>query len=184
MTVAKKTIVEDIMKRDVITIPPSAPVSDLIQRLETSRITGVPVVDEQERLVGVVTSRDVVRLAREIGTVPEATRWGMGLSGTHPEAAFVDSPLEGEFFAYYVTPAGGFVDMREHIRDLPGDAFEGYKVEDIMTPVPVEIGPEATLAEAARLLRDNDVRRALVVSRGQLVGIMTATDILNAVAQG
>jgi len=182
--VTKKTIVEDIMERDVITIPPSAPVSDLIKRLETSGITGVPVVDEQERLVGVVTSRDVVRLAREMGTVPEATRWGLGLRGPHPEAAFVDSPLEGEFFAYYVTPTGGFVDMRDHIRDLPGDAFEGYKVEDIMTPVPVEIGPEATLAEAARLLRDNDVRRALVVSRGQLVGIVTATDILNAVAQG
>jgi CBS domain-containing protein len=184
MTVTQDVPVRDIMEKDVITIPPSSPVSDLIQRLEASGITGVPVVDEQETLVGVVTSRDVVRLAREMGKVPEAARWGLGMRGPHPEGAFVDSPLEGEFFAYYVTPAGGFVDMRDHIRELPGNAFEGYRVEDIMTAAPVTLGPEATLAEAARLLRDKNVRRALVVSSGKLVGIVTATDILNAVAKG
>ncbi|MEX1257458.1 MAG: CBS domain-containing protein [Gemmatimonadota bacterium] len=183
MTVAQDTTVRDILQKDVITIPPNAPVSDLIRRLESSGITGVPVVDEQEVLVGVVTSRDVVRLARDLGTIPEAARWGLGVGGPHPEVAFLDSPLEGEFFAYYVTPGGGFVDMRDRIREIPGDAFDGYSVEDIMTRDPVMIGPDATLAAAARLLRDKNVRRALVVRTGKLVGIVTATDILDAVAE-
>jgi CBS domain-containing protein len=181
-TVVKDIVVQDIMRGDVITIRPSASVSDLIRRLETLGVTGVPVVDEHGSLLGVVTSRDVLRLARDLGEAPEAVRWGLGISGLAAEPAVLDSSLDGEFFAYYVTPAGGFVDVRDRIRELPGNAFDGYSVADIMTPAPVTIGPEATLPEAARLLRRENVRRALVVRTGKLVGIITATDILKAVA--
>jgi CBS domain-containing protein len=175
--------VEDIMQRDVITVPPNAPIADLIQTLQECGISGAPVVDEQEILVGVVSFRDVLRLAWDMEKSPEAMRWGLNIPGPPRESGFIDSPEEGEFYAYYVTPGGGFVDVRDRIREAPSEVFGGYKVEDLMTPTPFTIGPDAPLAELARLLRDRKVHRALVTREGKLVGIVTTTDLLDVVAR-
>jgi CBS domain-containing protein len=177
------TLVRDIMERDLLTVPPNASVASLLKTLEECRITGVPVVDEQEILVGVVTSRDVLRLAKDLGAVPEALRWGLSVAAPPRESACLDVPVEGEFFAYYVTPTGGFVDVRDSIRELPKDVFDGYRVEDIMTRESITIHPDAPLAELAHLLRDQKIHRALVTHSGKLVGIATTSDVLKAVAQ-
>jgi CBS domain-containing protein len=183
MPITDAIAVRDIMKTEVITIGPDAPVSDLVRKLEKASITGVPVVDEEEEILGVVTSHDVLHLAGDLIAVPEAMQWGLGLGSAPAGTNFVRAPLEGEFFAYYVTPDGKYVDVRDNIRELSGDVFEGYSISEIMTPDPVTIEADASLPEAARLLRDEDVRRALVVSSGKLVGIVTATDIIRAVAE-
>jgi CBS domain-containing protein len=177
-------VVKDFMQRDVVTIPPDAPISDLIRVLDRTGITGAPVVDEQDALVGVVSIRDVLRLARELSEAPEAMRWSLGTSGPVKETSFLDAPEEGEFFAYYVTPGGGFVDVRSRIRELPSDLFDGYRVEDVMTREPVTIGMDASLAELSRLLLDRKLHRALVVEGKQLVGIVTTTDVLRHLAEG
>ncbi len=176
------TLARDLMVRDVITVPPNASVADLIHRLDESTISGVPVVDEQETLVGVVSARDVLRLARELSDVPEAMRWGLAVSGPPKETGLIDAPIEGEFFAYYVTPGGEFVDVRDRIRDVPTDSFSGYKVEDIMSPVPLTIHADATVQEVARFLHDHRIHRVLVVDSGRFVGIITTTDLLSEIA--
>lgn len=178
------SVVADIMEWDVVTIPPDASVSDLIQVLEESGVSGVPVVDEREVLVGIVSQRDIVRLARELERVPEAMRWTFGLSGKASEANYVEGPAEAEFFAYYVTPTGGFVDVRDQLRELPADVFDGYRVEDIMTSTPFTVDRGTAIAGLARLLLDRKVHRALVVDGAKLVGIVTTSDILKKVAEG
>jgi len=183
MPITDEVAVRDIMNTEVITIGPDAPVSDLIRKLEKAGVSGVPVVDADEEVIGVVTSHDIFRLAGDLSSVPEATQWGLGMGLAPAGVPFVGAPLEGEFFAYYVTPDGKHVDVRESIRDLTGDVFEGYSVSEIMTPGPITIEADASLPEAARLFRDEDIRRALVVSSGKLVGIITATDIIRAVAE-
>jgi len=176
------TRVKDIMQPEVITVARGDSVAHLIRTLETRGITGVPVTDEDGGLAGVVSSRDVMRLARDLDEVPEAVRWGLSL-GTGPrEGLLLDTPEEGEFFAYYVTPQGGFVDVQDRIRELSGDIFEGYRVEDIMTPAPVTVPEDATIQELARLLRDRRIHRALVVRQGKLAGIVTSMDLLGALA--
>jgi CBS domain-containing protein len=56
---------------------------------------------------------------------------------------------------------------------------------DIMTPNPVSVPAEATLTEAARLMRDEDIGDVLVTQDGQLRGIITDRDIVvRAIADG
>ncbi|MFW5904818.1 MAG: HPP family protein [bacterium] len=178
------TQVRDIMQPDVITIPPNASVQDLVRLLDRHRVTGMPVVDEQEILVGVVSMRDVLRLAREMRDVPEAVRWGLGTSLEREEAALPGTPpLEGEFFAYYITAEGAYVDVTDQIRSFPEDLFEGYRVEDIMTSAPHTVSPDAEVKELAERLLECGVHRALVADSGQLRGIVTTTDLVRVVAE-
>jgi predicted transcriptional regulator len=176
--------IRDIMETDLITVPPGMPVQELASLLDRAGITGAPVVGEDGDLKGIVTVRDVMRLARELAEVPEAARWGLGVPLSLDTTGQIEVPAEGEFFAYFVTPGGGFVDLRDRIRQLPESAFEGYQVSDIMSSDPVAVAPDLRVGELARVLVDQGIHRALVVEQGRLVGIVTATDVLRAVAEG
>jgi CBS domain-containing protein len=52
------------------------------------------------------------------------------------------------------------------------------KVSDIMTAKPVALPLEATLAEAARIMRDQGIGDVLVTSEGRLCGLVTDRDIV------
>jgi CBS domain-containing protein len=59
------------------------------------------------------------------------------------------------------------------------------RAEDVMTREPVTLGPEATLGEAATLMRQEDCGSIPIVEAGRLVGIVTDRDIvIRAVAAG
>jgi CBS domain-containing protein len=53
----------------------------------------------------------------------------------------------------------------------------------LMTPDPVTIGPDATIAEAARLMIRFGVRRLPVVEDRRLVGLISVSDLILAIAQ-
>jgi len=59
----------DIMSRDLVTVLPAATFRELVELLARHRISGVPVVEEGGRLVGVATEADV--LARSGATVAD-----------------------------------------------------------------------------------------------------------------
>ena len=50
-------------------------------------------------------------------------------------------------------------------------------VRDHMTPNPVTITPQHTVADAFSLLRENKIRRLPIVDKGKLVGIITDRDL-------
>jgi CBS domain-containing protein len=54
--------VADVMTMDPITIHAAAPVEEAVELLTAYRITGLPVVDERERLVGVVSQSDLLAI--------------------------------------------------------------------------------------------------------------------------
>ncbi|MGW6022383.1 CBS domain-containing protein [Streptomyces sp. NPDC055099] len=58
-------------------------------------------------------------------------------------------------------------------------------VRDVMTPGVVAVGPDASLVEAAQLMRAQDIGHVLVATSGRVVGVLTDRDItLRAVADG
>ena len=54
-------LVRELMSRDVVTVEPSCPLKQAIQRLDAYDITAMPVVDEHGRVVGVLSEADVLR---------------------------------------------------------------------------------------------------------------------------
>jgi len=58
-------------------------------------------------------------------------------------------------------------------------------IREVMTPNPTVCPAQATLQEAARLMRDQDIGNVLVEKDGQLCGIVTDRDIVvRGVAEG
>lgn len=68
--------------------------------------------------------------------------------------------------------------------EIIGDGVEVEgRVADIMSPYVLSVGPETVLSDAIRLMVVDEVHRLLVVEDGQLVGIVTTMDILQAIAK-
>ena len=64
----------DIMVSDVITVGPDSTIQEVAEILVNSRISGLPVLDEHGRLVGIVSEGDLLRRA-ESGTEHERSWW-------------------------------------------------------------------------------------------------------------
>lgn len=62
--------------------------------------------------------------------------------------------------------------------------LEQTQVRDLMTPKPLTIESTADVQEAARHMLYAEVRRLFVEQRGVLVGVISQTDIVRAVATG
>ena len=78
---AASTPVSAIMSNQIVTAKPSMPMRDLADLLAFHRVSGVPVVDADDRLVGVVSEADVISrvgqtvgdmMSREVVSVPES----------------------------------------------------------------------------------------------------------------
>jgi CBS domain-containing protein len=139
-----------IMTRQVTTIAADASIVDAANVMLNKRISGLPVVDEGGKLVGIVSQGDFIRRA-EIGTERKHGRWLKFLVG--PGRA-----------------ASDFVQER------------GRKVGEIMTSEPCTVTEDATLEDIVELMERNNVKRLPVMRGDRLVGIVTRSNLLQAVA--
>lgn len=76
----------------------------------------------------------------------------------------------------------GIITQSDLIRRDETQPFEEARVQDIMTQSPVTIDKMQSLHEAITLLDLHEVSRLPVLSNGQLVGIVTRSDIIRAIA--
>ena len=54
--------VKDVMTKDVISVKKDLPIYDAMEIMRKKDITGMPVIEEDMTLVGVITEKDVLRL--------------------------------------------------------------------------------------------------------------------------
>jgi CBS domain-containing protein len=139
-----------IMTRRVITVATGASIVDAASIMLDKHISGLPVVDNAGKLVGIVSQGDFIRRA-EIGTERKYGRWLKYLVGPGREAS-------------------------DFVRE------RGRKVGEIMTPDPCTVTEDATLEDVVELMERNNVKRLPVVRGDQLVGIVTRSNLLQAVA--
>ena len=81
---------QDIMKSPVITVSESTPVAELVKLLLERHVSGVPVVDDAGKLVGIVSEGDLLRRP-ELGTDHKPTRWLSLFTGSDTPSDFLKS---------------------------------------------------------------------------------------------
>jgi CBS domain-containing protein len=73
--------VEDVMTREVLGTSPEAGIADAAKSMLDHRISGLPVIDAESRLVGMLTEGDLLRRS-EIGTTAGSSGWRAFLSSS------------------------------------------------------------------------------------------------------
>jgi len=144
----------DIMQTSVITVTPETPLIDVHRLFTEDEITGAPVVDDQDRLVGVISTVDLIRA---VGTEHESVA---------AEPTYFRDQLP------YGTPDWGT--WPENFQDRLGE----IRVEDAMTEGAITVAPDAPVSEVARTMRERRIHRVLVVEGSALVGVITAFDLV------
>jgi CBS domain-containing protein len=87
-TPADSTTVGTIMSTTLVTVSPTTAVADLASLLAFHRVSGVPVVDDRQRLVGVVTETDVIARGGEtVGDMMTTDVLSVGEADTIARAA-------------------------------------------------------------------------------------------------
>ncbi|HEY7060667.1 MAG TPA: CBS domain-containing protein [Chloroflexota bacterium] len=119
----------DIMRQPVLTTMPWTPVHDVLAQLVRLNVSGMPVVERNATVIGVVSEGDVLRTV-----------------------------VEG----------------------IPSDMLA---VRAIMSPDPITVDLETPLGEVMRTLYDEGILRVPVLEDGRLVGIISRSDVITALAQ-
>ena len=175
------TPVREIMATDVVSVGPDTPVRELVRLMADEAISGAPVVDGAGRLVGVVSSTDVLRLAADDVEVAIPPRHSPG-GKKAPEP--VETGDEAYDLAHYFLSVDAPVGQAEYeLQELPETALDEVTVGEIMTPAVFDISPDTPLPDLAAFLLRGRIHRAVVVEEERLVGIVTAFDVLRAVAE-
>ncbi len=142
----------DVMVSPVITVKAHSSVKDVAKILVEHRISAVPVVDDDGKLVGIVSEGDLVHRV-ETGTERRRSWW--------LQALMEDSTLAAEF-------------VKAHSRI----------VADVMTRDVVTATPDTPLHEIAALLERKKIKRVPIVASGDLVGIVSRANLIQALASG
>ena len=143
----------DLMTRKVITVHPETRLRDAALTLVNARISGMPVVDEQDRVVGVISEGDLVRWTEEL--TPQQSWWLNMLADGFE--------LAPEFL--------------EQIRSVHAI------VRAVMHTDVVTVEETTPAREIAHLMSEHQFKRVPVVKDGKLVGIVARADLVKALAE-
>jgi len=144
----------NVMTTEVIYVGPDTSVQALAALLSERGISGGPVVDADNRVVGIVSDGDLLHRI-ETGTQRRTTRrsswWLEGIAS--------DRELARDY-------------VKSHARTVKG----------VMTRDVVSVSDTTNLADIAMLLEARQIKRVPVVRDGKLVGIVTRANLVSALA--
>ena len=141
----------EIMKKEVVTVNEHATIREIAQILLDQKISGVPVVDDEENLVGIVTEGDLLH------------------KETNPRIPHFVNILGA--IIYY----NGVQRYDEDFKKLMAG-----KACEMMTAKVITVGENADMDEVVKLMIAHGIKRVPVVKDHKILGIVSRADIIRA----
>jgi CBS domain-containing protein len=140
--------VRDVMTGEVITAGPQMAYKEIVDRMARGGVSALPVVDEENHVVGVVSEADLLHKVE----------------------------MSGEERHRHL--------LERRRRRVAREKAAGETAGEVMSRPAVTIAAAASLAEAARLMDAEQIKRLPVVdAQGVLVGIVSRRDLLSVYAR-
>ncbi len=141
------------METNIITVMPDTKIEELAKLLIDNQISGVPVVDANTKLIGIVTEGDLLH------------------KQTTPKTPTMNSFLGG--LAYTK-------EFEQYNSDLK--KLSACTASEIMTETLALVNEDTTVKEISTIMVDKKINRVPVVRDDKLVGIVTRADVLKTLA--
>ncbi|NOY53135.1 MAG: CBS domain-containing protein [Deltaproteobacteria bacterium] len=145
---------KDIMTREVITVEKQTSVKDLARLLIKKNISGVPVVEADGTLCGIVTEKDLISRDKKLHLPTVVTLFD----------AVIYLESEKHF--------------KEDLKKLAASTVEDIMVSEVET-----ISEETTLREIATLIADQGKDLLPVLREGEMVGIVGKADVVRSMIE-
>lgn len=150
--------VKDFMQTKIVSVKPETPVVSAMRLLYINNLNGLPVIDDEQKVVGVFTEYDLIAQ---------------------------DSSINLSVFLKLVLAFDVYKKEQSMIRaDL--EKLLALQVKAIMNPEPLMLHPETSLEEAVKTFEEHHKVNPIPVvdSSGHLVGIISRADIVKLYARG
>ncbi|KAK4340216.1 hypothetical protein RND71_041678 [Anisodus tanguticus] len=193
-------------KEDLHVVKTTTKVGEALEMLVEKRVTGLPVVDDDWKLVGVVSDYDLLALdsisacnVKEVRVSSSCLMRNLNLDRCRQgsKSIVVEQAMR---YPINILPAIGERGAGQADTNLFPDVdstwttfnevqkllskTNGKVVGDVMTPTPLSVRENTNLEDAARLLLQTKYRRLPVVDvDGKLVGIITRGNVVRAALQ-
>lgn len=144
---------KDIMTADVVSVKPETTVEELARLLIEHKISGAPVVDDENQLVGIVTEHDLIKKNARLH-IPTIIRL---------------------FDAYFLLDSDK---MEDDIKKMVAGT-----VEEICNKKVVSLTEESTLEEIATIMAEKNIHLLPVLRDGEVVGIVGKADVVKSMTK-
>jgi len=195
--------VRAIMTRQLETLPDSARIADAVSIIVNKKIGGLPIVNDDGVLAGIITERDVMRvLAAEKSSLAVENAMTASLRVTQPDCPIAEVtrdmtqhrfrrlPVVSDEVLYGIITATDimrYLGSREVFSRLStGDIAEvmGLPVRTLIAGDLFTITPEKSINEAARQMLEKNIGALPVIEDTRLIGLVTEFDLVRAFARG
>ncbi|MFO7877781.1 MAG: CBS domain-containing protein [Desulfovermiculus sp.] len=141
--------ISEIMSTDVITVQPDTNISQAASLLLDNHINGLPVVDADNNLVGIICQSDLIVQQKKL---PLPT---------------VFTLLDG------LIPLSSMSHLEKEVQKMAATT-----VEQAMSPDPTAVSPDTELEDVADLMVKKNFHTIPVVKNGKLMGVVGKEDVL------
>ncbi len=147
-------LAKDIMTRDVISVRPEENVENAARIMMDNKISGIPVVDEHNHVVGIITEKDLMIKASEL-KVP-----------------------------FYLTLFDSIIFLENPIRFNNNlKKYTASNVKGAMTAKVYSVEEDAPISDVVSMMQKHSINRVPVLRHGKLIGIISRNDILKAMVE-
>ncbi len=151
--------VNECMTKEVVTVKRSTTLSQLIRAFQKYNFHTLPVVEENNQLVGIVNFEDILKVFQP---------YSMELATMLKTIPFLEMESKEEDFL---------------AADISGEMGILVVVDDIMDTHFVTIDPEMDINQARAQMKLHNIARLSVVKEEKLIGMISLFDIILAVFQ-
>ena len=146
-----RSLIEQIMKRDVYTLPEDATVLEAMQLLVNNHISAAPLVDAAGKPTGFISDGDIMRYLSKRGQM-------------------IMDPV-----VMIVQTVDAYSDHKDYAHKL--EHLMGMKASDIGAKGIIGVSVHADLPEVCRVLGENHLKKVPVLDDGVIVGVINRSDI-------
>ncbi len=148
--------IKDFMTKKLVLVEHNLTVKEFTRLMQSKKITGAPVVDDDGKIIGIVSVTDMIKRSN-----------------------YVNKELSLREDCYEIDPTTGLVEVHKYYTE---ELFE-KPISCLMTKDIISLSPNDDISKAIKIFLDTPIHRILIMENGKALGIISTKDTIRAMAK-